>query len=102
MKRYRQLIVALCALGFVAACTCASYLYFSYPDRNPRIVRVLSLLCPPSSLDAWFVDMPDASIVDQCVLWLFIALINAALYGAVGVFCVKLGQLIGRKSLTRS
>jgi hypothetical protein len=102
LRRYWRLAVGFSALGFLVACTEASYLYISYPERNPRILRVLDFLCPPSTLDAWFIDAPHASIGEQCVLWVFIALINAGLYGAVGVFFVKLGQFMHRKNPSRS
>ena|SRR5450432_973279 len=92
LKRYWRLVVGFSALGFVAACTYAAYLYVSYPERNPMIVRAFGFLCPPSRLDAWFVDAPNASIVEQCVLWVFIALINAGLYGGIGASVIKLAR----------
>lgn len=61
------------------------------------IVRVFGLLCPPSRLDAWFVDAPNASIVEQCVLWIFIALINAGLYGGIGASVVKLARFVFKR-----
>jgi hypothetical protein len=102
MRRYRRLIVGLCALGLVVALAYVSYLAFSYLNRNPRVERVFDFLCPPSNLTAWYIDAPNASTAQYGVLWVVIALINAGLYGAVGVFFVKLGQFIRRKNPSRS
>jgi hypothetical protein len=43
------------------------------------------------------VDAPNASIIEQCVLWVFIALINAGLYGGIGASVVKLARFIFRQ-----
>jgi hypothetical protein len=61
------------------------------------MVRVFGFLCPPSRLDAWFVDAPNASIAEQSALWVFIALINAGLYAGIGASVVKLARFIGKQ-----
>jgi hypothetical protein len=97
MRGHRRLIVGLCVLGLVIAFVYVSYLTISYPNRNSRVETIFDFLCPPSNLTAWYVDAPNASTAQYGVLWVAIALINAGLYGAAGVFFVKLGQFMRRK-----
>ena len=96
------MIIGLCGLGLVIAFSHVSYLAFSYPNRNPSVERVFDFLCPPSNLTAWYIDAPKASTAQYAVLWVVIAVINAGLYGRIGVLFVKLSQFTRRKNPGRS
>jgi len=51
-------------------------------DRNPAFMVMLVILCPPSLLSLPFTDA-EAGSTGFYLLWTFIAVLNAALYGSI-------------------
>ena len=98
LKRDRRLILLFCALGFVIVGVCALYLVTTFPNRHPRAETILTYFCPFSFLTVIFMDSPHAKPVDYVIVWMTVAILNAALYGVVGSLIVKLIRMAQRRS----
>jgi hypothetical protein len=77
-------------LGLVVACSYFAYLSITFPNRNPRVESVFDVLCPPSFLTLVYLDVPTATTAQYAVVWVFVAILNAGLYGVVGALVIKL------------
>jgi hypothetical protein len=89
MNRWR-LIALFCCLGLIVACLYVAYLSITYPNRSPRVASVFDVLCPPSFLTLVYLDVPSATTAQYAVVWFFIAMLNAGLYGVVAALVIKL------------
>jgi hypothetical protein len=81
--------VGVAGFGLLVTVGVAAFLVLteSYPNpphelSTPVLVTVLAL-CPPSLLSALFIDA-EIGTSSFYFIWFFIALLNAALYAAVG------------------
>jgi hypothetical protein len=54
-----------------------------YIPFQPAMITVSLILCPASALSAGFLDIQPHS-GEAALAWLVIAMINGALYGAIG------------------
>lgn len=88
-RKYSRRTVGLAGLGLLVTVVVAAFqvLTDSYPNpphelSTPLLVTILAL-CPPSLLSALFIDAKIGTSGFYFV-WFFFALLNAALYSAVG------------------
>lgn len=82
----RKVVLAFTALGFLVAVFIWAYCELTAQTLAPinmRLWTVLIALCPPSLLTVPLFDV-DPGTLDFALLWLVIALVNCALYGAIG------------------
>jgi hypothetical protein len=93
-KRYWRVAVPSAGLGLLITCTFVAYLYATYPNRNLRVESVLSKLCPFSWLTLIYLDLPSATVSQYARVWTVVAILNAALYGAVGATVAKLLRVL--------
>ena len=91
-KRWR-IIAAFSVLGLLIACLNVTYLWITYPHRNPAIENVFDLLCRPSLLTIVCMDVPCTN-ADYAKLWAVAAILNAGVYGVIGgLITVSFSQL---------
>ena len=83
LKKNWRIMLAFSVLGLVVACLNVTYLWVTYPHRNPTIENVFDLLCRPSVLTIVCMDVPCTN-ADYAKLWAVAAILNAAIYGIVG------------------
>ena len=88
-RKYSRRTVGLAGFGLLVTVVVAAFLVLtgSYPNpphelSAPVLVTILAL-CPPSLLSALFIDA-EIGTSGFYFVWFFIALLNAALYAAVG------------------
>ena len=88
-RKYSRRTVGLAGFGLVVTVVVAAFLVLtdSYPNHphelsTPLLVTIL-ILCPPSLLSALVIDAETGTSAFYFV-WFLIALLNAALYAAVG------------------
>ena len=100
MSGTRKIVIFLAAVGFVIA-----FILFVLVDKQPSvetptIVEVSSFLCPPSVLSiVLFTPWDSVSLrIAGGVVWLIIGLLNASIYGAVGLAIGKILRKIKRTS----
>jgi hypothetical protein len=96
LKKYWKIVVAVSSSGLLIACAYATYLFATYPNRNPRVESLFDFLCPTSFLTLIYMDVPSASTAQYVVVWALVALTNAMLYGVVGVVLIRLVRLAKR------
>jgi|SRR5581483_2287021 len=92
-----RLIAVFCALGFLMTGVYALYLIIAFPHRNPSVVAVLGHLSPFAFLTIVFMDTPDATTRDYVTLWSIVAILNAGLYGTMGLVFIRLVRVLRRK-----
>lgn len=84
MSQGKRFAYKLAVVGFVVTAALFTYLEATdYRPLEPLMVTVSLILCPASVLSAGFLDIGPHS-VEAVLAWLFIALINGALYGLIG------------------
>jgi len=88
-RKYSRRTVGLAGFGLLVTVVVAAFLVLTGSSPNPPhelntpvLVTILAL-CPPSLLSALFIDA-ETGTSGFYFVWFFIALINAALYAAVG------------------
>jgi hypothetical protein len=85
-RKRRQLKIGLAVLGFVIAAA-----FFAYFETDPRpgslpalwAAGIALVLCPGSLLFVTWLDI-EPQTTAFVIMWLVIALVNVALYGAIG------------------
>jgi FtsH-binding integral membrane protein len=89
LRKYSRRTVGLAGFGLLVTVALAAFIVLtdSYPNSphelsTPLLVTIL-ILCPPSLLSALNIDAETGTSAFYFV-WFFIALLNAALYAALG------------------
>jgi hypothetical protein len=84
MSKQKQLRIGFAALGVAIAAALFAYLEITnYSSFGYALVVTAVILCPPSLISVLFIDAePHSSGI--AFVWLLIALINGALYSAIG------------------
>jgi hypothetical protein len=79
-----RLRIGFATLGLAIAAALFAYLEITnYSSMNKGLLLTAVTLCPPSLLSVLFMDAePHTSGI--AIIWLVIALINGALYSAIG------------------
>ena len=79
-------------VGFVVTAAFVRYQLLTDPQspltRNPVLMVMFVVLCPPSLLSLPFIDA-EVGTTDFYFLWTFIAFLNAALYASVRALIAK-------------
>jgi hypothetical protein len=84
MSKQMRLRVGFGVLGLAIAAALFAYLEVTnYSSLNRALLVAAVTLCPPSLLSILFMDAKPHTI-DIGIVWFVIALINGALYSAVG------------------
>jgi hypothetical protein len=103
MNAFRELpnavqkcIVGFAATGFLIGVTLGAYAFYLTSHQRIGNMLLFIALCPPS-ISAMALD--NAGLVGGLVAWLFIAVANGAVYGAVGFACSFVWE--GTKRLLR-
>jgi hypothetical protein len=84
MRKQMRLRIGSAALGLAIAAAIFAYLEITnYSSFGNALIVIAVILCPPSLLSLLFIDAePHTSGI--AIVWLVIALINGALYSAIG------------------
>jgi hypothetical protein len=84
MSKQTRLRIGFAALGLAIGAAIFAYLEITnYASFGKALVVIAVILCPPSLLSLLFIDAePHTSGI--AIVWLVIALINGALYSAIG------------------
>ena len=84
MSKPTRVTIGLAALGLAIAAALFAYLEFTnYARLNGALLVAAVTLCPPSLLSILFIGV-EPHTNDMAFIWLVVALINGALYSAVG------------------
>jgi hypothetical protein len=96
MGEQRKLVIGLGALGFTITAVLFAHLEFTnYSRLSPALLCTSVFLCPPSLLSILFIDAePHSSAI--VVVWAVIAIMNYALYVAIGTAIVRYLKKIGQ------
>jgi hypothetical protein len=87
MSRGKRFAIRFAILGMAITSVFFAYLELSDPgNRNVTLEWVLSVLCPPSVLSLFLVDVfLDQHSANGFVGWFIIELLNSGLYAAIGM-----------------
>jgi hypothetical protein len=105
MSKDRRTVLRFALVGFAVAVAIVLYsvLTDSSPSPHPNLPLevAMALFCPPSLLGAVCIDC-EIGTGAFYVIWFFIGLINAVLYGVVGsVICYRRSRTkLGGRAIT--
>jgi hypothetical protein len=87
MSRGKQFAIGFAIFGMAITAVFFAYLELSDPCNRSEILEwVLSVLCPPSVLSLFLVDIfLDQHSINGFIGWFIIGLLNSGLYAAIGV-----------------
>jgi hypothetical protein len=101
MSKDRRMVFRFAAVGFGIFVVWVVYQMLTDPSAWSQLNNLLSIifmiLCPPVLLTFPLFDV-EIGTVGTCVLWTLIALLNAALYAAIGTAYVRLRNKRERSS----
>ena len=89
MSKQGQLTLRLAGFGLAIGIALFAYLEFtSYAELNPVLLVASVVFCPPSLLSMLFMDF-EPHTIEAFAAWSLVALLNSALYAAIGAVVAK-------------